>query len=423
MVKVSFSRSDYQRRVAGAAAIPLKNRFFEANPSLSEDGAALVARPGLRHFVTVGNGPIRGLMQEPGAFSSDIFAASGDTLYRVTPAGDSTAIFVGLSDPDFGTVRMAMTQAIGVTPEYLFIADGAALYVYESPSATAESALVESGAISSGNQVRIGDVYYQFTNSSVDTGTPDGSSGNPWLVAMGSDVEEALENFYHAINATGTEGTTYSTGLTTHPEVLSDSYDAHQVAIKARFAGSAGNGIVTTTTGANLAWSNGSTLLGGVGGVTSAVPTPDDIGIFDVVTIASYVVCIPTQVDEFIGRFYWIKPGEKTIDSLDFATAESYPDRIVGVRRFGDQFWLPGEKSTEVWYPTGDPQAPMLRLQGVVFDRGGWEGTVVALKESLFLVDPDGGVFIVRGGQPQRVSNPGIEEEIRKAITEQAIYT
>jgi len=150
---------------------------------------------------------------------------------------------------------------------------------------------------------------------------------------------------------------------------------------------------------------------------------PGDPGIFDVATIASYVICIPVQSGEFIGRFYWVAPGEITIDALSFATAETYPDRIVGVRRFGDQFWLPGERSTEVWYPTGDPAAPMLRLSGVVFDRGAWEGTAVAIKDTLILVDGDGGVYSIRGGAPKPIANPGISEQIRKAIQRQQNFT
>src|SRR5690606_14194770 len=110
---------------------------------------------------------------------------------------------------------------------------------------------------------------------------------------------------------------------------------------------------------------------------TAVITTPDDIGIISVITIASFVICIPVQVGEFIGRFYWIEPGEVTLDPLNFATAESYPDAILSAHRFGDNFWLTGEKSTEVWFPTGALDAPFERLQGAALDRGGWEGTVL----------------------------------------------
>src|SRR5690606_16247194 len=256
--KISFIPSDFKRAVSDAADLILKNRFFEQNPSLTDDGASLIARPGLKYLTTVGPGPIRGLCSEPGAFNGDMFVASGDSLFRVDKNLTATFLTAGLFDPDTGAVNMTITQAIGDVPDYLFIADGRNLRLY-----------------------------------------------------------------------------------------------------------------------------NGDTE------VVSVISTPDDVGIFDVETIASFVICIPVQEEEFIGRFYWINPGETTIDPLDFATAESYPDRVMGVKRFGDQFWLPGERSTEVWYPTGDPSRPMSRLQGVVFDRGTWEATAVAINETLIVVDGD----------------------------------
>lgn len=416
MARVSFLRGDYQRRVADSADLILKNRYFEQNPSLSDDGAALIARPGLRYWTTVGTGPIRGLHSAPGAFNGDLFVASGDSLYRVTNGGGITFLTDGLFEPDTGIVRMAITQSIGVTPEHLFIADGRNLWLYIGPSATAAGTLTAvSTGPSNGNVVRIGDVYYQFTDSSVDTGTPAGTSGAPWLVALGANTAAALTNLATAIIGNGTAGTDYSTNLVHNSDIGSVSKTTTSITVSAASAGVQGNDIITTETGANISW-GAATLTGGVGGEVTQITTPDDIGIFDVATVASYVICLPVQEGEFIGRFYWIEPGEITIDSLNFATAESHPDAVLGVRPFGDQFWLPGEDTTEVWYPSGDATAPMKRLEGVVFDRGTWEGTAVAIKDTLIIVDADGGVFAIQGGSPQRISNPGIEEEIRKAI-------
>lgn len=422
MARVNFITSDHKRGVANQADLILRNRYFEQNPSLADDGASLIARPGLNHWLTVGTGPIRGLHSEPGAFDGDLFVVSGGDLFRVDAEGNSTFLVANLNNPDSGVVNMAITQAIGATPEYLFIADGQTLRVYEGPSATAAGILTSTGVLNNAEQVRIGEVYYQFTNASVDAGTPLGTSANPWLVAMGGTTEDGLTNLYNAINNTGVPGTSYSTALTAHDEAVATGSSPTTVTVQADFAGVQGNTIVTTETGTNLSW-GAATLTGGLGGAVSLIATPDDIGMFDLVTIASYVICIPTQVGEFVGRFYWIEPGEIVVDPLNFATAESYPDRIMGVERFGDQFWLPGERSTEVWYPSGDPLAPMQRLRGVVFDRGTWEGTAVAIKETLIVVDGDGGVFAIRGGAPQRISNPGIEEQIRLAIANQQNLT
>src|SRR5690606_2142383 len=124
-------------------------------------------------------------------------------------------------------------------------------------------------------------------------------------------------------------------------------------------------------------WSQGGTLAGGGDPSWTQVATPDDVGIVSLGYIASYVVAAPAQGQGINGRFFWIDPGETVIDDLDFATAERAPDPISEVVVFGDQFWLPGADTTEVWYFSGNEESPVLRMQGVVFDRGAWEGTAV----------------------------------------------
>lgn len=69
------------------------------------------------------------------------------------------------------------------------------------------------------NTVRINNTYYRWTDGSVNAGTPSGTSGSPWLVALGSDTEEAMSNLYAAIGDTGTPGTTYSSSLVAHTTV------------------------------------------------------------------------------------------------------------------------------------------------------------------------------------------------------------
>lgn len=74
--------------------------------------------------------------------------------------------------------------------------------------------LTVSGSISNSETVTLLSTRYQFTSGSVDAGTPAGTTTNPWLVDLGATVAESLENLRHAINGTGTPGTTYSTALT-----------------------------------------------------------------------------------------------------------------------------------------------------------------------------------------------------------------
>lgn len=415
MVDVPLGRSDYFRNVAKEARIRLLNRYFEQNPVLTKEQTALIARMALRRWVYLGDGPIRGEYSQTGSFSDALFVATGDKLWRVDK--DESTTFIGTipSTSLKNYVSMAATSNIGSTPAYLFVASGSGLMCYiENGYATG----VISGTPANTNVVRVDTMYYSFTNGSVDAGTPDGSVGNPWLVALGASATEAWQNLADAFGATGVAGVAYSTSLTANLQIVVQAVGATSVGVRAALVGALGDAVITTETGGSIAWTAG-TLTGGGNPSWFQVETPDDVGIVSVGYIASYVIAVPAQGQGINGRFFWINPGETTIDPLDFATAERAPDPISGVSVFGDQFWLPGSSTTEVWYPTGDPNAPMLRMQGVVFDRGAWEGTAVQVKDSMIIADNEGAVFQISGGA-KRISRPDIEERIREAIQYQA---
>lgn len=276
MVRIPLGRSDYLRGIAETPAIILKNRYFESDPSNQEDQVALIARPGLRKWLTVGDGPIRGMYSQPGAFEDALFVVSGTTLYMVE--ADETVTSLGTVSGT-SAVSMAATDY----PYKLFIANGAGLQRYS--------------------------------------------------VADGLD----------------------------------------------------------------------------------AVAVPDNDGIVSVGYIAGYVICLVAQGADKNGRFYWIEPGEETIDSLNFATAERSPDPVWTVNVIGDAFWLPGQATTEIWYLTGDGAAPFLRQQGRVFDKGVIEGTVIQVKDDVMAVGTDGVVYRITD-QPIPVSTPGIAQRMREAF-------
>lgn len=418
MTAIDLARSDYQRAVAAIAPIPLRNRYAEANPVLSDTPVSFIARPALKKFADVGDGPIRGLFDEPGVFNGDLFVVSDDDLYRVS-ADTGVAAYIGAIGGTTGDVSFAATAPIGAEPAHLFIAEGGVLWLYME-TAQATGVLTASGVTANGNVIRIGDTYYQFTTGSVDTGTPAGTVGAPWLVNCTTVAATDLATLQKAINATGVAGTDYSTALVIHPLVTSTAVSATTLTVTANAQGPTGNTIVTTETGANLAWGGG-TMSGG--GITplSQVAMPDDVGAISVAHINSYVIVVPVQFEDTdtVGKFYWIKPGEITVDPLDFATAERAPDKLHQVRVYGDLFWLAGQKTVEPWQTIGDVLAPMRRYQGILYDRGSWQGTVVQVKDSLILVDEDGGVFQIAGGQ-NRISTPAVEELIRRAMQLQA---
>ena len=412
MAKIPFIQFDWRRSVARSAELSTKNRYFEQNPSLNDDLSSLLARPGLRKAIEVGDGPIRHLYSAPGAFNDSLFAVSGRYLYQVYNNGASTQIGQ-IGTNVLSAVSMAATGTLGDVPNYLYIADGGILWCY-TEDGFSRGQLTTSGGIANTDTVTIGTTYYQFTSGSVDTGTPNGTVGTPWLVALGSNDADAIENLAQAINATGTAGTQYSTALVANPDANAFNWTGTVLYVRANEPGTVGDSIATAETGASLSWASATLADGGTASLVQ-VPLPDSLGCISVAHINGYVVVVPAQDQGVNGRFYWINPGENTIDPLDFATAERSPDAILQVKVFSDQVLFLGQDTTETWITTGNPDAPFQRFEGVLFDRGIWEGTAVQIKESIVVVDKNGAVLQIGGGI-KPISNPAIEERIRKAI-------
>lgn len=417
-----YATSPYQRNVLRAPTIAFKNRFVEASPILNERQVSATSRPALKKLAEVGTGPVRGVFSSPSLFGDDLFVVSGLFLHYLTPALIQSSVGQ-LGTSPIGGVSWAAVANIGSTPARLFIAEGGILWVY-TRDGEAQGRLEVSLLFVDTNQVRIGAVYYQFTAGSVDAGTPAGTSTNPWLVRVsGLSTGAQLQDLFDAINDSGEPGVQYSTALEEHPEVRGTALTATDLIVTAKEFGSDGNSIVTTETSANAAWQSG-TLTGGGEEQLRQVLVPNDAGAISIAHINSYVIVVPEQSEDLgtLGEFYWIEPGDTFIDPINFANAERTPDEIHQVGEFGNLFWLFGAATTEPWLTTGNPDAPMQRYDSILFDRGSWPGTAVQVKDSLVVVDQNGGVFKIQGGQ-ERLSSPDIEERIRKAIQRQQQLT
>lgn len=414
-IPIPLGATDWLRKVAVEANIPVKNRFYEKNPANLETQVALISRPGLKRAVQVGSGPIRSWYSQPGSFDNAGFVVSYTDLYKVD--SDKTVTFI--AGDLFGTSissspSMAATGRLGTTPEYLFLADGRDLFVY-SENSQASAKLGVSGALADGYTIHLGGMYYSLTSGSVDAGTPAGTLANPWLVTRLPTTADTLANLILALDNTGIAGDTYSTALAQNDTVTGTLFSPTTLQALARDAGAAGNTIPSVATGANWAFDS-ATLASGGTTTFRQVPTPDDVGIKSVCFLSGFIICVCAQGEGVNGRFYWIEPGETTIDPLNFATAERLPDGVLSCRAVGDQLWLFGTDTTEIWYITGDPTALFQRVQGRLFDHGVWEGTDVQIGDNLFVVDAEGVVYSMSGGGPQRISDNSIEERIRNAM-------
>jgi PKD repeat protein len=136
---------------------------------------------------------------------------------------------------------------------------------------------------------------------------------------------------------------------------------------------------------------------------------PDDVPISDLITINSYVIAAQAASR----KFFYIPPDETDIDALNFYSMEAEPDQIVNLLAVGDQVWIFGQSSSEVWYPTGDAEDPFARAQGRAFSQGILPGTLARVQDNIVVVGQDRVAYRIVGG-PERISHHGIEEMLRQ---------
>jgi len=154
----------------------------------------------------------------------------------------------------------------------------------------------------------------------------------------------------------------------------------------------------------------------------AALPLPSDAPsggyVQDVEQLNAYAIILLPN-----GRFYWLVPGKTAIEALDYATAESLPDKAVAVRRLGDEFWIFGTQNVEVWQATGDLDAPFQRASGRNFERGCiGRDAVRRFDNTLVWVGDDCQVYRA-SSVPQVISDPGIAERIRKRTSDCSAWT
>jgi hypothetical protein len=179
---------------------------------------------------------------------------------------------------------------------------------------------------------------------------------------------------------------------------VTDLGDVRETGLKTSFA--ANNFHLAMVTAGGLFLYNGSNIIQ-VSIPTGRIPV-------DVTDINSYFVVACSD-----GRYYWLEPGATSIDALNFATAESSPDGLVGVKRIKDEVFFFGPSTIEVWQPTGDQDAILRNAGGRQFDRGCLDrDTICRFDNSMLWVGEDGIVYRV-DNVPKRVSNYGIEERIK----------
>lgn len=401
MVALPLGQQAYQRTYANEPEIKMLNRFFETNPTNTEDQTALLARPGTTPVKTTSDtGTIRGFFSAPDLFTGDLFFVVAQQMYRYRPDGS----LITISGEVLGSGKPSMAFMQGPGYSRLFISDGTLLQYYQGGS-KGTSTLTVSGTIT--NQViRIGDSYFSWAADV--SGNAMGTAIDPWLAKLGASNADNLVSMQKLLAFDGVRGVDFSANLGGQDPEVTSVADATHLVLTSRSDLAAANSIATTVySGSGIAF--GTATITGAGVHTlHGVEMPDGVGAQSCASLAGFVLVSVANS----GRFYWVRPGEITIDGLDFATAESQPDVIIDMLSVGDNIWMIGGGSTEVWYATGVDLSPFAPIQGRTYARGVIEGTAVRVKDQVILVGTDGIVYAIGGGV-QRISHHGIEEKIR----------
>jgi len=151
------------------------------------------------------------------------------------------------------------------------------------------------------------------------------------------------------------------------------------------------------------------------GSTLTDVAIPDGNLVADVTSLDNYfIVSIKNS-----NKFYWVEPGETTIDGLSFTSAERNPDDIVSVISIGDELWVLGQSTCEVFTDSGDINSPFIRISGRVYQTGCVDKHSVTrtLKDSipcLIWVTPSKEVILSQG-VPNKISNESIEEVLKRS--------
>jgi len=433
---VPLGRGAYERLYAGAPLIELLNRWLEQNPANLREGTSVLARPGTTQIINplsqgsfTGFGPMRGNYALSGLFNDALFVVCGSNLYKITDtvAGDGANLTVTqITGSIEGTGYPEVAWQAGAGYQRLWITGGTLLQYYQGTS-SANGTLTLTGTIVNGvDTMEVNGTYYTWgtTFSPSDAGT----SVHPFVVNPASlSTGGPLDQLQLAVTGTGDPGTDYSSTITGPNTAVTAANNsgvtpATSLLFSAITPGAGGNSITFTVTGGTALTASGSgTLANGGLEALQGCTMPGGVTPTSLTQVSSYVLV--SQSNSQI--FFWVNPGEISIDPLNFASKESSPDPITCMRAVGDQVMIMGAKSTENWYATGNLAAPFAPIEGRVYARGVQAGTPVVVDDGVILVGDDGRVYSI-GYQPgdstdtawgvNRISNNGIEERVRYQI-------
>lgn len=128
------------------------------------------------------------------------------------------------------------------------------------------------------------------------------------------------------------------------------------------------------------------------------------------------------------GKFFISAINDGTMwDALDFATAESSPDKLTRAFNFLGQLGLFGTESLEIWRDSGAQLFPFTRISGASRIGSVSPYTIQSIDTSIYWVGANdeglGIVYTAQGFSPKRISTSPIEKILQAVSQPELLYS
>lgn len=135
-MNIPLAMGAYRRLAGRFPEVVQTNYVAEKAPTQLDRPVALIGRPGVTSFTTVGTAPLRGVGRKVGLFNGQAIILANDTVHRVSETGVVVAFSGTVSGSD--RVRIVIGRN-GADEELARIATGDALYSVDSTGASLEN--------------------------------------------------------------------------------------------------------------------------------------------------------------------------------------------------------------------------------------------------------------------------------------------
>jgi hypothetical protein len=147
------------------------------------------------------------------------------------------------------------------------------------------------------------------------------------------------------------------------------------------------------------------------GSTVSLIADPDFVAGSDVDFLDNFLIFLRPDSDTFAVSEL---NSTTSFDALDFAVAESKPDKLVGILADHNQIVLGGSRSMELYWNSGSTGFPFERIPDGVVELGCLAGaTMQPLDNSVIWLAADRTVRALRDRTPARISQHGVEKALQ----------